>query len=1271
MLTTTTHSATNSPAAIINEAMNTESSSTSSTSTSQLPNIAISSRLSPRKRNMFHLRRHMRDVRFTREMEVRMYNLFKQYSPYPPKSIPENDPAYLIARETLIFRSTTILLDKVTRLGRNPELVDVVLHLEQGQLVSRLHAEITAEPDSEDPTKFSRYSIADRSLNGTYVNDRRAPTVSGELYLKKGDVIKFGHVNGANYKPGEYAIGNESDFIFTFEPAYEGMEYIGHTPDGNRIERKGPQAYIHLGAHSLLPHEFDLFSLVPKKEGDLSVIPYGTRINPEQKRVEYIQPHSQLVTKSNEIKQQQQHSTSSSSDQSIIVPTTTIHPGTFGTTSIPIPGVSNPAIIPNMTNFNLLTDLGRISGELQQTQNNLATNNTNNEMLLNIISQYFKTFQQPSNELLCLLQLLQIPQQQTQPNLSYFQQPITSSNTIHNINIALQGNLLRNYIQPNPNESVITALRQIATPYLNGHTSLNTINGINSGSGANVVQALYAALQPPTTTATSIASMASVMAAASAAAVSAANSIPTTSTTFPSTTIPTTLPSSHQHQFTPPDPRQVIERKPHQHHHHHHHQQQQQQQPQQQIVESSPDNIASASSTTSEETTVPARNPASDLLYHDSIITPQRFSHTHSETKPEKISINEKMLANVAKAAAAAAVGAHYRNSGEAIHERKSDQTTSVETTPTTPVAPTLTKKQRKAAHIADHIQETIDFVAKNTTEIPSDTELLNEQAQPHQPQQQQQPLLNESLGKQRKRKKRLSENENGKHKENVLKILDDAVAKMDPDSKPKPTFKIEFHDSSEPSTTISNGISLPSEVIDREQSSSGGSLIVCEATPDDPGLLNGSNIDLLESKKPDELKLLSRRLSGGSTAKVGSKGRKKKSSETESENSEDDGDDILSTYKLSSRQKNNNSNSSAASSETRPRKKSTSVKSRVIRVPRSPIPSYKKGPERLPGHKSNEVARLLYDLEGSYMHVARKGVTKRQRKNTGDDKKHDSDEETDEEEDGESRPSSSHVVPTKRKSTERFSHSPANKSSKDSQERENNISITDHEKVVVSKSTLIAGATAISSDDEGEEETSSLASPIPKVNGNTSESRKAKRSKDSDGKSTPKLPRKNAKKQAVAENEEVDAHSTKSDDSDSDEDEEEPTPKKRKNGINGSGKAKKETKISPIIKEKKKPGRQPKKDQLLLQPKKKPGRKAKDKNTFVEITNNEWERCAFPACRHPRVDTTVNWVQCDDCDQWFHLMCLFGRDDKSLLEDEFHCGCSKEPRATPIAVMA
>jgi hypothetical protein len=1186
-----THSATNSPATIHHDAMNSESS----TSSTSLPNIAISSRLSPRKRNLFHLRRHMKDVRFTRDMEVRMYNLFKQYSPYPPKSVPESDPAYLIARENLISRATTILLDKVTRFGRNPEVVDVVLHSDQqGQMVSRLHAEITAEQDSEDPTRFVRYSIADRSLNGTYVNDRRAPTVSGELYLKKGDIIKFGHVNGASYKPGEYAIGNESEFIFTFEPAFEGMEYIGHTPDGNRIERKGPQAYIHLGAHSLLPHEFDLFSLVPKREADLSVIPYGARINPEQKRVEYIQPHSQLVTKTDNSKP---------SEPGIL------HPGTFGSAAIPIPGVSNPAIIPNMTNFNFLTDLARLSAEIQPHAN--VNNNGHNEMMLNLISQLLKS-SPLSPELLYLLQLLQVPQQQLQqlqPMLSYFQQPIVTSNSIHNINLALQANLLRPYMSPSE-----TAFRQIATPFLNGHTSLNNVNGIPSGSGANVMQALCAALQP-TTVASSIAS--AVVAASMAATASA--STPTTSTMA----APTTSNHHHHHQqqqqFTSPIEnftRQMLDAKrKHEH------------------VESSPDNIASASSTTSEETitTTSCRNPASDLLYHDSIVTPQRFSTQVSEIKPEKISINEKTIVNVAKAAAAAAVE-NYRSSGE-VSDRKIDMKPIVKTPtpPTRAKTTSISRKQRKANikgdhNIQDHIQETIDFVANQTTEKPSDGEFTDHLSESftidH---------LNEPIEKQRKRKKKLSENENGKHKENVLKILDDAVAKMEPEKPKLPTFKVELHDS-EPSTT--NGTTHKSEamIIDREQSSSGGSLIVCEARADDPGLVNGSNVDLLEAKKPEELnKLLNRRLSGGS------KGRKKKSSETESDSDED----ILEIYKQATR-KQQHSNESA-SSDTRPRKKSTSVKSRVIRVPRSPIPSYKKGPERLPGHKSNEVARLLYDLEGSYMHVARKGVTKRVRKNTGDDKRNDSDEETDDEEEGESRPSSSHHVPTKRKSTERFSETPPPKKSKDSQEREND---SDNEK------------TAVSSDEEEQ-----IVSPPPKVNGN--ESKKAKKSKDSDSKPTPK-PRKNAKKHVeIEENNHHDNESQKSD-SDSEDEEEEPTPKRRRGGKS----SKKETTKTPTI-QKKKPGRQPKFEKEA-KPKKKPGRKAKDKNTFVELTNNEWEKCAFPACKHPKIETTVNWVQCDDCDQWYHILCAFGRDDKTVLEEQFHCGClTQTPTATPQAVMA
>lgn len=51
-------------------------------------------------------------------------------------------------------------------------------------------------------------------------------------------------------------------------------------------------------------------------------------------------------------------------------------------------------------------------------------------------------------------------------------------------------------------------------------------------------------------------------------------------------------------------------------------------------------------------------------------------------------------------------------------------------------------------------------------------------------------------------------------------------------------------------------------------------------------------------------------------------------------------------------------------------------------------------------------------------MHVARKGDGKRQRKNT--DKKHDSDEDSeDDDETTNSRPSSSHQIPVKRKVSE------------------------------------------------------------------------------------------------------------------------------------------------------------------------------------------------------------------------------------------------------------
>ena len=52
-------------------------------------------------------------------------------------------------------------------------------------------------------------------------------------------------------------------------------------------------------------------------------------------------------------------------------------------------------------------------------------------------------------------------------------------------------------------------------------------------------------------------------------------------------------------------------------------------------------------------------------------------------------------------------------------------------------------------------------------------------------------------------------------------------------------------------------------------------------------------------------------------------------------------------------------------------------------------------------------------------------------------------------------------------------------------------------------------------------------------------------------------------------------------------------------------------------------------------------------------------ESCASIDCCHPR-NVRNTWVQCDDCDKWFHLKCA-GLSDKaaSRKENLFHCGCS------------
>lgn len=72
------------------------------------------------------------------------------------------------------------------------------------RMISRNHATIERLPDGG-------FILYDHSMNGTYVNYVR---VSGGVTLKNGDIVCFGHLNGANLKPGDGVVPFFSDLKY-------------------------------------------------------------------------------------------------------------------------------------------------------------------------------------------------------------------------------------------------------------------------------------------------------------------------------------------------------------------------------------------------------------------------------------------------------------------------------------------------------------------------------------------------------------------------------------------------------------------------------------------------------------------------------------------------------------------------------------------------------------------------------------------------------------------------------------------------------------------------------------------------------------------------------------------------------------------------------------------------------------------------------------------------------------------------------------------------
>ncbi|GCB80329.1 hypothetical protein scyTo_0017148, partial [Scyliorhinus torazame] len=100
---------------------------------------------------------------------------------------------------------------RVTLIGRNVDVVDYVLssaNESRSRTISRTHARvIRSSPDNQ-------HRLVDSSFSGVYINDRR---IDGEVILKEGDTVTFGHPQGSQVEQGERVRQPNSEFYFLFE----------------------------------------------------------------------------------------------------------------------------------------------------------------------------------------------------------------------------------------------------------------------------------------------------------------------------------------------------------------------------------------------------------------------------------------------------------------------------------------------------------------------------------------------------------------------------------------------------------------------------------------------------------------------------------------------------------------------------------------------------------------------------------------------------------------------------------------------------------------------------------------------------------------------------------------------------------------------------------------------------------------------------------------------------------------------------------------------